>query len=148
MSITLRFSFFFFLHESRWDIFFLLWASFLFYFTESHSIPIRFVLFYSIHFYSVLFHLSSNKRSQNCKPLRHSWTAWMRQKTSTSKLIVANQLTAEERNFLQGSLQPVGATVEQLTVEEKPIHQKTKEATECATIQEEDSNQAVEEGST
>ena len=72
----------------------------------------------------------------------------MRQKTSTSKLIVANQLTAEERNFLQGSLQPVGATVEQLTVEEKPIHQKTKEATECATIQEEDSNQAVEEGST
>ena len=72
----------------------------------------------------------------------------MRQKTSTSKLIVANQLTAEERNFLQGSLQPVGATVEQLTAEEKTIHQKTKEATECATIQEEDSNQAAEEGST
>ena len=72
----------------------------------------------------------------------------MRQKTSTSKLIVANQLTAEERNFLQGSLQPVGATVEQLTAEEKTIHQKTKEATECATIQEEDSNQATEEGST
>ena len=115
MSITLRFSFFFFFfHESRWDIFFLLCASFLFCFTESRSIPIRFVLFYSIHFYSVLFHLSSNKRSQNCKPLRHTWTAWMRQKTSTSKLIVANQLTAEERNFLQGSLQPVGATVERL----------------------------------
>ena len=148
MSITLRFSFFFFFHESRWDIFFLLCASFLFCFTESRSIPIRFVLFYSIHFHSVLFHLSSNKRSQNCKPLRHTWTAWMRQKTSTSKLIVANQLTAEERNFLQGSLQPVGATVEQLTAEEKTIHQKTKEATECATIQEEDSNQAAEEGST
>ena len=72
----------------------------------------------------------------------------MRQKTSTSNLIVANQLTAEERNFLQGSLQPAGATVEQLRAEEKTIHQKTKETTECATIQEKDSNQAAEEGST
>ena len=60
----------------------------------------------------------------------------------------SGQSTAEERNFPQGSLQPVGATVEQLTAEEKNIHQETKEATDDDTIQEEDSKQAAEEGST
>ena len=66
----------------------------------------------------------------------------MRQKTSTLKLSDSGQLTAEERNFLHGSLQPVGATVEQLTAEEKTIHQEKKEATDGDTIQEEDSKQA------
>ena len=61
----------------------------------------------------------------------------------------SGQSTAEERNFPQGSLQPVvAATVEQLTAEEKTIHQETKEATDGDTIQEEDSKQAAEEGST
>ena len=60
----------------------------------------------------------------------------------------SGQSTAEERNFPQGSLQPVGATVEQLTAEEKNIHQETKEATDGDTIQEKDSKQAAEEGST
>ena len=60
----------------------------------------------------------------------------------------SGQSTAEERNFPQGSLQPVVATVEQLAVEEKTIHQETKEATDGDTIQEEDSKQAAEEGST
>ena len=60
----------------------------------------------------------------------------------------SGQLTAEERNFPQGSLQPVNATVEQLTTEEKTIHQETKEATDDDTIQEKDSKQAAEEGST
>ena len=60
----------------------------------------------------------------------------------------SGQSTAEGRNFLQGSLQPVGASVEQLTAEEKTIHQEPKEATDGDTIQEEDSKQAAEEGST
>ena len=60
----------------------------------------------------------------------------------------SGQSTAEERNFPQGSLQPVVATVEQLAVEEKTIHQETKEATDGDTIQEGDSKQAAEEGST
>ena len=58
------------------------------------------------------------------------------------------QSTAEERNFPQGNPQPVVATVEQLTAEEKTIHQLTKEATDDDTIQEEDSKQAAEEGFT
>ena len=143
MSLALTvFSFFlFFFHESQLDLF-LLCVSFLFYFIKSHSIPFRFVSIYCIHFYSVLFHLSSNKRSQNCKPLRHTWAAWMRQKPSTLTLSDSGQLTTEERNFLHGSLQPVGATVGQLTTEEKTIHQEKKEATDGDTIQEEDSKQA------
>ena len=61
----------------------------------------------------------------------------------------SGQSTAEERNFPQGSLQPVvAATVEQLTAEEKTIHQETKEATDGDTILEKDSKQAAEEGST
>ena len=60
----------------------------------------------------------------------------------------SGQSTAEERDFPQGSLQPVVDTVEQLTAEEKNIHQETKEATDGDTIQEEDSKQAAEEGST
>ena len=58
------------------------------------------------------------------------------------------QSTAEERDFPQGSLQPVVDTVEQLTAEEKTIHQETMEATDGDTIQDEDSKQAAEEGST
>ena len=38
--------------------------------------------------------------------------------------------------------------MEQLTAEEKTIHQETKEAADGDTIQEEDSKQAAEEGST
>ena len=59
----------------------------------------------------------------------------------------SGQSTAEERNFPQSSLQPVGASVEQLTAEEKTIHQETKEATDGDTIQEEDYKQAAEEES-
>ena len=60
----------------------------------------------------------------------------------------SGQSTAEERNFPQGTLQTVGASVEQLKAEEKTIHQETKEATDGDTIQEEDSKQVAEEGST
>ena len=36
--------------------------------------------------------------------------------------------TTEERNLPQGNFEPVGATVEQLRVEEKTIHQERKKA--------------------
>lgn len=58
------------------------------------------------------------------------------------------QLTAKERNFSQGSLEPVGATVEQLAAEEQTIRQERKKARDGDTIQEEDFEQAAEEGST
>ena len=59
----------------------------------------------------------------------------------------SGQLTADERNVAQGSLEPVGATTEQLKAEEKTVRQAGKEAPDGDT-QEEDSKQAAEEGST
>lgn len=59
----------------------------------------------------------------------------------------SGQLTADKRNVAQGSLEPVGATTEQLKVEEKTVRQAGKEAPDGDT-QEEDSKQAAEEGST
>ena len=60
----------------------------------------------------------------------------------------SGQSTAEERNFPQGSLQTVVASVEQLGAEEKTVHQETKEAIVGDTIQEGDSKQAAKEEST
>ena len=56
------------------------------------------------------------------------------------------QLTIEERNFPQGSLEPVGSIVEHLRAEEKSIRQERKKAPEGDTVQEVDPKEAVEEG--
>lgn len=72
----------FFFHENRW--------------ANKVSLPlllnsVQFLQyhFFCIHFYCVLFHLSSYKRTQNWETLHHSWTVRIRQKTWTSKVIVA-----------------------------------------------------------
>ena len=59
----------------------------------------------------------------------------------------SGQSTAEEINFPQGSIESVSATVEQLTNEEKAIHQKRKEAPDGDNIQQQDSKEAAEEDS-
>ena len=125
--------------------FFLQWKSFLFYLNLCHSIPFCFILLYSFLFCSFSPE-QPQKKSELETPAPH--LAYVDETENIHIQADNGQSTAEERNFPQGSLQLVGATAEQLTAEEKTIHQETKEATDGDTIQEEDSNQAAEEGST
>lgn len=71
----------------------------------------------------------------------------MKQKTFTSKLIVANQQPRRE-TFLKAAFSPSLLLWSSRQLKKKTIHQETKEATDGDTIQGEDSKQAAEEGST
>ena len=124
---------------------FFFYSVYLFFSTWFSAIPFHFVSFYCI-----LFCIISPEQQQKKSELQTSPSHLDCVDEAENNHIQADngQSTAEERTFPQGSLQPVGATAEQLTAEEKTIHQETKEATDGDTIQEEDSNQAAEEGST
>ena len=110
-----------------------------------HPIPFCFILLYSFLFCSFAPEQPQKKSELQTTPSHLNCV------DETENLHIqadSGQSIAEERDFAQGSFQPVVATVEQLTAKEKTIHQETKEATDGDTIQEEDSKQAAEEGST
>ena len=121
MSVALTSFFLFFFHESQWDIFFLLCIfSFPFHWVPFHSNSFRFILLYSFLFCSFSPE-QQQKKSELQTPPSHLDCV-----DDTENIHIqadSSQSTAEERNFPQGSLQPVLATVEQLTAEEKTIHQ-------------------------
>ena len=126
-------------HESRWETFYC-----VFIFSSLHN----FASFYftPLYFYSVL---SSPGQPQKKSELETSPSHLNCVDEAENLDIPADsgQLTAEERNFPQGSLESVGATVEQLTDEEKAIRQARKEAPDGDNIRQEDSKEAVEERS-
>jgi len=130
-----------FYQESRWDIFF--YCVFIFYFL------LNFVPFHFILLYSFLFCSFSPEQPQKKSELKNALSDLDCMDDAENLDIQADsgQLTADKRNVAQGSLEPVGATTEQLKVEEKTVRQAGKEAPDGDT-QEEDSKQAAEEGST
>ena len=105
-------------------------------------IPFHSIVFIPIHSFS---HEQPEKKSELKNPPSHLDS--VDEAENLDIQAESDQLTAEERNFAQGSLEPIGATVEQLKAEEQTIRQDRKEAPDDDTIQEEDSKQAAEEGS-
>ena len=125
--------------ESRWNTFYRVFIfPFLHNFASFYFIPLS--------FYSVLFspELPQKKSELKTSP---SHLNCVDEAENLDIQADSGQLTAEERNVPQGSLEYVGANVEQLTDEEKAIHQEKKEAPDGDNIQEEESKEAAEEDS-
>lgn len=124
--------------------FFFFCCVFIFY-VSLNFVPFHFILLYSFLFCSFSPE-QPEKKSEVTNPASHLNS--VDEAENLDIQVDSGQLTAEERNFPQGSLEPIGATVEQLKAEGKTIRQEGKEVPDGDTIQEEDSKQAAEEGST
>ena len=124
-------------HESLWDTFYSVFIfSFLHNFVSFYFIP--------LYFYSALFSPGQPQKKSELKT-SPSHLNCVDESENLDIQADSGQLTAEERNFPQGSLESVGTTVEELTDEEKAIRQARKEAPDGDNIQQEDSKEAVEE---
>ena len=116
-----------------------------FYLILCHFIPFCFILLCSFIFYSFS---PEQQQKKSELPAPPSHLDCVDETENIDIQADSGQSTAEERNFPQGSLQTVVASVEQLGAEEKTVHQETKEAIVGDTIQEGDSKQAAKEEST